>query len=93
MNLGVKKGYIMDIESNRELSGPVMKARSVLDQWHRSNGFMASHKMLIEAFVNQGDAHLAERVCRIAKKGQNIVVHIIMYLLTIICSQNWSAML
>ncbi len=69
----------MDIDSDRQLSGPVMKAQSVLDQWYRSNGFMAgfmaSHKMLIEAFVNQGDADLAERVCRIAKKGQKTVVH------------------
>ncbi len=71
---GVQKGYIIDINSDRQLTGPVMKAQSVLDQWYRSNGFMASHKMLIQAFISQGDADLAERVCRIAKQGQKIVV-------------------
>ncbi len=74
MSLGVQKGYIIDINSDRQLTGPVMKAQSVLDQWYRSNGFMASHKMLIQAFISQGDADLAERVCRIAKQGQKIVV-------------------
>ena len=93
MNLGVKKGYIMDINSDRDLTGPVMKAQSVLDQWYRSNGFMASHKMLIEAFVIQGDADLAERVCRIAKKGQKIVVHNYASFDIVLCSQNWSPML
>ncbi len=51
------------------------------------------HKMLIEAFVNQGDADLAERVCRIAKKGQKIVVHNYASFDIVLCLQNWSAML
>ncbi len=42
------------------------------------------HKMLIEAFVNQGDADLAERVCRIPKKKVRKLWFIIMHLL-ILC--------
>ena len=89
MSLGIQKGYIIDINSDRQLTGPVMKAQSVLDQWHRSNGFMASHKMLIQAFISQGDADLAERVCRIAKKGQWQVYTYCASFDIVLCLQNW----
>ena len=93
MSLGVQKGYIIDINSDRQLTGPVMKAQSVLDQWHRSNGFMASHKMLIEAFISQGDADLAERVCRIAKKGCVVHTCCVSFDNVMLCLQNWSQIL
>ncbi len=85
INLGVQEGYIMDINSNQQLTGPFMKAHSVLYQWHRANGFMASYEILIGAL--QGDAVLAERVCRIAK-GQQIVVCMFI-LIFCLCLQNW----
>ncbi len=86
INLGVQEGYIMDINSDQHLTGPVMKAQSVLYQWHRANGFMASYEILIAGAL-QGDAVLAERVCKIAK-GQQIMVHMFI-LIFCLCLQNW----
>ncbi len=72
MNLRLTEADIIDIDSNRLLT-PIMRAQTVLDRWCDSNSFMASYKMLMEAFIQGDHAGLAERVCKIAK-GQSIVV-------------------
>ncbi len=66
-NLELRDQDIIDIDSDRLLTDFTMKSLKVLERWHRTNGFMASYKKLVEACIRNQDLHLAGEVCKVIK--------------------------
>ena len=57
---------IQEIKVDQHLDG-LMKAKKVLKLWYHSNGFKATYSGFIEVCLQQKDAPLAEKICRLLK--------------------------